>query len=136
MTTKEKNAMIRNIYRIIAEDGITSHIYRDGDWRKVYELRDIAQIAARGWCAGYMVDAQPAIVFADIETCDTCKRYNVSIEDAISGEVYGGGQIVAAFAGSVEEPWSAYDVCATWWAVSSKYDEALATINNALKKAK
>lgn len=116
MTAKEKIRMVLEIYRIIAEDGITSHIYRDGDWRKVYELRDIAQIAARGWCAGYMVDAQPAIVFESVETCDTCKRYNVSIEDAVSGEVYGGGQIVAAFAGSVEEPWSAYDVCATWWA--------------------
>lgn len=44
MTTKEKNAMIRNMYRIIEEDGITSHIYRDGDWRKVYELRDIDRL--------------------------------------------------------------------------------------------
>lgn len=116
MTTKEKNAMIRNIYSIIAESGITSHIYRDSNWDKVFVLREIANNAIKLYCGRLGVYDDIRCIFEGIETCDTCKRYNVSIEDALTGEVYGGGQIVAAFAGSVESPWDAYDVCATWWA--------------------
>ena len=112
--TKQKEVarkIVKAIYNGVQKSGISSHIYSDTDWAKVYELRDIAKDAARS------VDSFADIVFVDVETTDTCKRYSVEIEDGYDGTLYGGGCIVASFAGSVERPYERYDVCATWWGI-------------------
>lgn len=107
MEKKMLNKMVRGIYEAVADSGITSHIYKDETWAKVYELRDIAETALLKGLR---------IVITDVETDATSKRYAASIEDEITGEQVGGGCIVACFAGSVSRPWERYDVCATWWA--------------------
>lgn len=109
MTTKEINKMINAIYNSIAESRISSHIYRDDDYSKVFELRDIAQTAARSF------NEDIRIICERVDDFSTCKRYRMSIEDEYSGEIFGGGCIVASFAGSMENPRDRYDVCATWW---------------------
>lgn len=116
MENKEKQKevarkIVRAIYSGVQKSGISSHIYSDSDWAKVFELRDIATEAARS------VDSFANITIIDVETTKTCKRYSVEIEDGYDGTLYGGGVIVASFAGSVERPYERYDVCATWWGI-------------------
>lgn len=112
--TKQKEVarkIVRAIYDEVQKSGISSHIYRDDDWAKVYELRDIAKEAARN------VDSFADVTISYVESCDTCKRYTCMIEDGYDDTIYGGGVIVASFAGSVERPYERYDVCATWWGI-------------------
>ena len=109
METKEIKEMIKAIYAQIDKSGLTSHIYNDAEYSKVFELRYIAQNVAKT----FNVDL--AVVFEYVDEYQTCKRYHVSIEDEFTGERFGGGCIVACFAGSVENPRDRYDVCATWW---------------------
>lgn len=116
MENKEKQKevarkIVRAIYDEVQKSGISSHIYSDDDWEKVYELRDIATQAARS------VDSFANVTILYVETTNTCKRYSVGIEDGYDGTLYGGGVIVASFAGSVERPYERYDVCATWWGI-------------------
>ena len=98
METKEIKKMIKAIYAQIDKSGLTSHIYNDAEYSNAKTFN---------------VDL--AVVFEYVDEYQTCKRYHVSIEDEFTGERFGGGCIVACFAGSVENPRDRYDVCATWW---------------------
>jgi hypothetical protein len=109
MERKHLKKMVKAIYEAVDKSGITAHIYRDDTYSKVFELRDIAESTAKE----FIEDAR--IIFDDVVERVTCKRYYMSIEDEYTGERYGGGCIVACFAGSVEDPRDRYDVCATWW---------------------
>lgn len=110
MEKKDIKKMIKRIYTAIDASGVTPHIYNDSAYQKVFDLRDIAEKAAQE------CNEDVRIVFAGVRDWATCKRYDMSIEDEYTGEVFGGGCIVASFAGSVEDPRDRYDVCATWWA--------------------
>lgn len=115
MEKKDKKAIVREIYRVVAESGITSHRYSDTAWEAVFSLRRIAEGAARLYCERAGIAANVRLNFKNVITLSTCKRYCMFIEDYDTGEVYGGGTITASFCGSVSCPWDAYDVCATWW---------------------
>ena len=104
-----KASFIKSIYKAVHESGITSHKFTDETWAKVYELRDLAEQELQKHIDG------ARIIFENVETCNTCKRYRVSIEDEITGEVYGHGIITASFCGTMSQPWSSYDLCASWW---------------------
>lgn len=101
--------MINAIYNGIAATGITTHIYSDSAYKRVFDVRDIAEDVAKQF------NEDIKIICERVDEFSTCKRYRMSIEDEYTGERYGGGCIVASFAGSVENPKDRYDVCATWW---------------------
>ena len=112
MTTKQLKTMVRAIYSEVQASGLTSHRYSDDAWEHVFELRAVAEKAAR--------DYTGESVRCIITLCSTYpmshRIYDVSIEDEYTGEVYGGGQITACYCGTMEHPWNAYDMCASWWA--------------------
>lgn len=114
MKKTEIKGMLRAMYAGLQSSGLSSKLY--DDWAGVEQFRAAASIYALGYCLTHDIDARPLVLWDYVETFDTCKRYNVVIEDEETGERYGAGCIVASFAGTMEKPWCRYDLCASWWA--------------------
>lgn len=112
MGKKEIKGMIRTIYELINKLGITSHKYYDDSYSGVIDLKNFATRAAQCYSYNY----RPVVIIDHIKEDQYCKEYHCTIEDSETGERYGGGCIVASFCGTIENPRSAYDLCATWWA--------------------
>ena len=114
MKKTEIKGMLHAMAAGLQSSGLSSKLY--SDWAGVEKFRAAAGIYADAYCVTHDIDARPRVLWESVETLDTCKRYFVVIEDEETGERYGAGCIVASFAGTMEQPWSRYDLCATWWA--------------------
>ena len=108
--TTATNRLIKTLYKEV--DDLTSHIYRDNDWRYVnnvfQRIEDV--IGSDGelsvWCenGGYIKDREGTPV---------CKEWHLKIELNNGGLI--GGVVKAHTAGSVMDPFDAYDITCTFW---------------------
>lgn len=110
MTKKEIRQMTQKIYTAVEKSGLTSRKYHTTDWMPVYNLREIAQST---------LPENVRIIFGDnwYQKNDLAewKTWDLTAEDAMTGEVYFCGQIRAFAAGSVDDVWSAFDLTASWY---------------------
>lgn len=109
----KKQQMIKKIYEVVSNSGLTSHKFRDDDWRMIKEVRDTIN--------RYFLHAGEAIsVYYDnvygYTNDGLAKEYEMIIENSITGELLGKGIITACAAGVVENVWSSYDICVSFWA--------------------
>jgi len=105
--------MIKKIYEVVSNSGLTSHKFRDDDWRMIWEVRDTIN--------RYFMQRGEAIAcyfsgVAGYINNGMAKEYEMLVENSITGEVYGKGIITACAAGTVDDVWSSYDICISFWA--------------------
>lgn len=108
--TTATNRLIKTLYREV--DDLTSHIYRDNDWRYVNNLLQKIEdaIGSDGdlsvWCenGGYIKDREGTPVR---------KEWHLKIELNNGGLI--GGIVNAHAAGSTYDPFDAYDITCTFW---------------------
>lgn len=109
-----KIQLIKEVYKVVNNYGFTSHKFADDDWNMIFEMRDTINryfdiaLKSEARClfsgvVGYINDGM-------------AKEYEVTIENMNTGEVYGRGIITACAAGTVENVWSSYDICISFWA--------------------
>ena len=109
----KKQQMIKKIYEVVSNSGLTSHKFSDDDWRMIWEVRDTINryffhanetiSCYFSGVAGYINDEQ-------------AKEYEMTVENSITGELLGRGIITACAAGTVDDIWSSYDICISFWA--------------------
>lgn len=108
--TTATNRLIKTLYKEV--DDLTSHIYRDNDWRYVnnvfQRIEDV--IGSDGelsvWCenGGYVKDNDGTPIY---------KEWKLKIKLNNGGAI--GGSVKAHTAGSVMDPFDAYDITCTFW---------------------
>jgi hypothetical protein len=108
----KKQQMIKKIYDVVAASGLTSHKFKDDDWRMVAEVRDT--INRYFLNIGEPVSCYYSHVFGYTNN-GMAKEYEVCLENE-QGELLGKGIITACAAGTVENVWSSYDICVSFWA--------------------
>lgn len=109
----KKQQMIKKIYEVVTNSGLTSHKFRDDDWRMIKEVRDtINRYFLR---AGETISVYYDNVFGYTNN-GMAKEYGMVIENTVTGNILGKGVITACAAGTVDDVWSAYDICISFWA--------------------
>ena len=116
MTKKEKGRLIDGIYDAVFNSCITRRVVSDDDWSHVRELQAVVNNYLEAWnnehngrlkCIrqevyGYTPD-------------NSTKQYLYTVVDEDTDERFVDGLINCHRAGSMTDPWSAYDMTAHWY---------------------
>jgi hypothetical protein len=105
-----KRKLIRKLYKETQE--LTSHIYRDDDWRHVSDsfafirdiIGDIGELSVRVENGGYVKDKDGIPMYKEY-------LFNIVLND--NSEI--NGSLKCHAAGSVEDPFDRYDITITMW---------------------
>ena len=109
----KKSQIIKSIYDVVTARGLTSHKFKDDDWRMIWEVRDT--INRFFMQKGETISCYFSGVAGYVNN-GNAKEYEMQVENSITGEIYGKGIITACAAGTVEDVWSSYDICISFWA--------------------
>lgn len=113
MKASVKKQVVKRIYDVINASGLTSHKFKDDDWSMIWEVRDVINRI-------FFKAGEPISCFFSGVTGynaeGTAKEYEMTVEGSHNGELYAKGIITACAAGTVEDIWSSYDICISFWA--------------------
>lgn len=108
---KSARARMNQIYKEVDKHGISSKIYHDEYWKAVDDYENV--INNMGYDVSIWVENGGYGDYDEYTHMPTSKTYNISIScgDGIDIE----GYIKAMAAGSVQDPFDAYDTCMVLW---------------------
>jgi hypothetical protein len=102
-----KNVIKNHVYKMVESKRLCSKLYRDEDWSNVRAF--FKAIEDLGYKVSYWVENGGYRTF---ENGGQCKDYQLTIS---LGEIVVNGYLTAGQAGTVADPWSAYDLTLILW---------------------
>ena len=107
--TKRIKKIISDLYDAVHNSGWSSHLYRDEDWHNLYAIREICNAVLP---EGYKCLCQEVYGYSH---ANNCKDYLFTIEHEHTGERIIDVDVRAMCAGSMNNPWDAYDCIAQFY---------------------
>lgn len=99
---------IKALYKEVEKSKMTSHKYSDNDWKYVHQLMDVIKGVNT-----FVSDLSYHVENGGYRTNGNTKDWELDIT-LTTGELIH-GRISAFAAGTVKDPWSSYDMTATFW---------------------
>lgn len=116
MTKREKQKLIDGIYDAVFNSALTRRIVRDTDWSHVRELQAVVNNYLAVWNNGHQSRLQCIRQEVYGYTSDNCmKQYLYTVVDMDTDERFVDGLINCHRAGTIADPWAAYDMTAHWY---------------------
>ena len=115
MTKRSYNKIIRTVYNAVEKSGLTSRKFHDYWWEGVSSIIRTVNDALEPLSMQYNDYFTYSIEEVKGYSNDgMTKTYNMEICNR-SGEKIIGGNIVCYTAGTIQDPWSSYDLTCTFW---------------------
>ena len=115
MDKRNYNRIVRNLYAVIEQSGLTSRKFHDPGWAGVNSVIETVNKALEplsiqyGEYFTYSIEYVPGYS-ADMMT----KTYNMQICNMANEKILG-GEIRGYAAGTVQDPWLSYDLTCSFW---------------------
>ena len=119
---KSIKSRMNQIYSLVNKYGLSSRLYHDDAWKAVSDYKKI--IESMGYKVSFSVDNGGYGDYDPNDNMPRSKTYNILIEAEDGMEIEGYVKMMAA--GSVKDPFDAYDTCMVLWPKPKRrYDESL-----------
>lgn len=99
---------IKELYNEVQKSKMTSHKYSDNDWKYVHQLMDVIRNTST-----FVSELSYHVENGGYRSNGNTKDWELDIT-LTSGELIH-GRISAFAAGTAKDPWSSYDMTATFW---------------------
>ena len=111
------NRIVKSLYKAVEKSGLTAHKLRDLSWEHVRALEEVIADVLNKVNAEQGTDLQYQITTAGYRKNDGAewKEYNFQLYSDTEDCGVIGGHINCHQAGTVQDPWSAYDMTASFW---------------------
>ena len=119
---KSIKSRMNQIYSLVNKYGLSSRLYHDDAWKAVSDYKKV--IESMGYKVSFSVDNGGYGDYDPNDNMPRSKTYNILIEAEDGMEIEGYVKMMAA--GSVKDPFDAYDTCMVLWPKPKRrYDENL-----------